>query len=302
MEGTRMRYAAGLVLAFTATAALGAERTLDRTFPVKAGGTLTVTADSAGIEVVGVDGNQVVVHMVAEAPQNELDETTFTATPSDSGVTVEMLRPERRRWFDWGRNFDGHIEVKVPRSYRVELKTSGGGIRIESVAGPSRIRTSGGGINAKDIHGALDGSTSGGSIRVESIDGDTRVNTSGGSVYASGVRGSIDANSSGGGVRLMQIDGKINAHTSGGSVECELIGSNRGISASTSGGGIRVTVPADIKGTLDARTSGGDFHTELPISTTHMSDHEMSGLINGGGESIVMRTSGGGITLSAARR
>jgi len=298
-----MRYFAYLLIAFSTTTALAAERTLDRTFTVKPGGTLTVSADSADISVIGGDGTQASVHMVAEgSSQGDLDEMTFAAAPSDAGVSVEMRRPERHMgWFDWGRNIEGHIEVDVPRSYRVELKTSGGGIRIASVAGPSRLKTSGGGLNAKDVRGTLDGSTSGGSIRLESIDGEVQVRTSGGSVYASGVRGNIDASSSGGDVRLLQIDGKINARTSGGGVQCELVGSNRGIWASTSGGSIRVTVPRDITGTLDARTSGGGARADLPMSTTRVSDHEISGLINGGGEPIVIRTSGGGITLSAAK-
>src|ERR1051325_2677152 len=69
--GHFMRYAAYLLIAFSATTAFAAERTLDRTFTVKAGGTLTVTADSADISVIGGEGSQVRVHMVAESSSRD---------------------------------------------------------------------------------------------------------------------------------------------------------------------------------------------------------------------------------------
>jgi DUF4097 and DUF4098 domain-containing protein YvlB len=99
---------------------------------------------------------------------------------------------------------------------------------------------------------------------------------------------------------LLRIDGKIRANTSGGGVQCELVGANRGIWASTSGGDIRLIVPKDITGTIDAESSGGSIHTDLPITTTVIEEHRMSGAINGGGEKIYARTSGGSITLSTS--
>jgi len=288
-----------LVMVCGATAAVAAEKTLDRSFTVKPGGVLIVNADGADISVLGGDGAQVVVHMRAEAAQKDLDDMTLSAEATDSGVTVQMLRSQRHKWLNWG-NFEGRIEVTVPRSYRVDAKTSGGGVRLDSVAGPSRMHTSGGDINAKDVKGGLDGDTSGGGVRLESIDGEVRAHTSGGNFYASGVRGDIDARTSGGDVRLLRIDGKIRADTSGGGVQCELIGANRGIWASTSGGDIRLTVPKDITGTIDAESSGGSIRTELPITTKVIEEHRLSGSINGGGERIYARTSGGNITLSTA--
>jgi DUF4097 and DUF4098 domain-containing protein YvlB len=289
------------LMAFATSSAHAAEKVLDRTFTVTPGGLLTVNADGASIGVSGSDSNQVVVHMVARGSEKELDELNLSASQSDGGVTVEMLRPERRGWLDWGmRNVEARIEVTVPRDYRVNAKTSGGDVRLERIAGSSRLRTSGGGIVAKNMKGDLDGETSGGDVRLESVEGSVRVHTSGGGIHAATVRGDIDARTSGGDVRLLRIDGKIRAHTSGGSVQCELVGANRGISAGTSGGDIRLTMPGNITGELDAKTSGGDIDSEFPVTTTHSAEHRLTGLINGGGEAIHLNTSGGGITLSKA--
>jgi DUF4097 and DUF4098 domain-containing protein YvlB len=212
-----------------------------------------------------------------------------------------MLRPDRQSWLNWGsRNMEAYIEVTVPRSYRVDTTTSGGGVRLQNLAGASRIRTSGGGIAASDIKGDLDGETSGGEVHLESVEGSIRVHTSGGGIHARAVRGDINANTSGGDVRLLGVDGKIRAHTSGGNVQCELVGANRGISASTSGGNIRLTMPANTAGALDADASGGKIASDFPVATTRWAEHHLTGLINGGGEAIRLHTSGGGITVSKA--
>jgi hypothetical protein len=289
----------GSMLAFAANPALAAEKVLDRTFTVTPGGLLTVNADGASITVSGSDSNKVVVHMVAKASQKELDQLKLSAAQGNDGVTVEMLRPERRGWRDWD-DIDAQIEVTVPRNYRVETTTSGGNVRLEDFSGASRIRTSGGGIVANNLKGNLDAETSGGDVRLESIEGAVRAHTSGGGIHAATIRGDINANTSGGDVRLLRIDGKIRAHTSGGSVQCELVGTNRGISASTSGGDVRLTMPGNAAGALDAEASGGEIRSDFEVATTRWAEHRLAGLINGGGESIRLQTSGGGITLNKA--
>jgi hypothetical protein len=282
-----------------ASAAVAADKTFDRTFTVKPGGTLTVVADGADITVSGGSGDRVVVHMTAEASQKDLDELQLSAETNDAGVLVQMLRPQRNRWFSWS-HFDGRIEVTVPQSYRVDAKTSGGDMQLIRASGPSRMRTSGGDITVKDVKGDLDAGTSGGDVRIESIEGVVRARTSGGDLYASGVRGDIDAGTSGGDVRLLRIDGKIRASTSGGGVQCELVGANRGNWANTSGGDVRLTVPKNISGTLDAASSGGSIHSDLAVSTHSTDEHRLSGDINGGGERIYAHTSGGSVRLIAS--
>ena len=279
---------------------MAAEKVFDRSFSVNPTGLLTVNADGARISVVGSDTNQVVVHISAKASQKELDDMRFTATQSEGGVNVE-LRTEHKSWFGWGSwTMDALIEVQVPRGYEIDAKTSGGDVRLESVNGQARLRTSGGGIEAKNAKGGLDGYTSGGGVRLESVAGLVRVHTSGGDIRANNIVGDIDADTSGGEVRLLHVDGKIRANTSGGGVRCELVGANRGISASTSGGGVQLTMPRDVHGTLDAESSGGDIISDFKVATTRASDHQLSGEINGGGERIYARTSGGDIKISAS--
>lgn len=302
------------------TGVMAAERVLERSFAVQPGGLLTVNAQGADVTVSGSDANQVVVYMIAKASQKELDALKLSAAQNEGGVIVEMLRPDGH-WFNWSSwNIDAQIKVTVPRRYRTELKTSGGDIKIsrldgdatgrtsggsvgvEEVTGQVRMSTSGGDIIASDVKGAIDVKTSGGSVQLKSIDGPAQARSSGGNIIVTGIHGNVDASTSGGNVRLLRIDGKISARTSGGDVHCDLIGTNRGISATTSGGSIQLTMAKDITATLDAVTSGGRITTEFPVTVHGASgERSLSGPINGGGEAIYARTSGGSIVLTAGQ-
>jgi DUF4097 and DUF4098 domain-containing protein YvlB len=290
-----------IALASAASAAHAQEKNLSRTFNVTPGGLLTVDADGADVSVSGGDSNTVGVNIQARGSQSRLDELQLSAEQTSDGVRVEAKRPGRHGW-SWGDgHIDTHIDVTVPRNYRVDAKTSGGEMRLENVAGTSHLRTSGGNVIARNVKGDFEGYTSGGEVRIQDMQGSVRAHTSGGNVSVSKVKGDVDANTSGGSVRVVSVDGRIQAGTSGGDVRCELTGPNRGITASTSGGSVWLTLPKDTKATLDAQSSGGHIDSDLPISTTRWSAHRLNGEINGGGEEIHVRTSGGSITLSTAR-
>jgi len=291
-----------LALASVASAAIAEEKTLNKSFTVTPGGVLTVDADGADISVTGGDTNTVVVRIDARGSQSDLEELRLSAEASGDGIKVEALRPNQRGWFRWGSwHIETHIDVTVPRSYRVDAKTSGGDVRLEAVSGPSRLRTSGGNVQARNVKGSFEGRTSGGDIRIESMEGSVNAHTSGGDVSLSNIKGDVDADTSGGDIRVVRVDGKISAGTSGGSVRCELMGENRGISATTSGGSVWLTLPKNATGMLDAQSSGGHIDSDFPISTTRWTQHRLNGAINGGGNQIFVRTSGGSITLTAAR-
>ena len=276
------RFPAIALVLFAVSSAGAAEKVVDRTFTVSPGGLLTVDADGASVQVSGGDTNQIVVHMIARAPKRISPVRHSNAVQKDGGVTVTMRREKRSSWFSWGSwKGDGNIEVTVPRHYAVNLHTSGGSLELRDTTGSATMRTSGGDISARNVNGNVEVRTSGGGIVVDTI------------------RGDVDADTSGGDVRLLNIDGKIRGNTSGGNVQCSLVGANRGISATTSGGDIQLTVPRATTGNVDATTSGGDITSDLPIASTQWKEGQVKGSLNGGGQPIYVRTSGGGITLRA---
>jgi DUF4097 and DUF4098 domain-containing protein YvlB len=276
------RYSAIAVVLLAASSAGAAQKSFDRTFTVAPGGSLIVDSDSASVHVSGGDTNQVTVHMSARGSDEDLANMKLDAFQKDNGVTVTMRRAEKHSWFNWSSwNGDGQIVVTVPRHYEIKVHTGGGSIELADTVGAADLDTSGGNITAKNVNGNVEARTSGGGITADTI------------------RGDVDADTSGGGVRLLNIDGKIRGHSSGGSVRVSLVGINRGISATTSGGSVEVIVPRTSTGNVDATTSGGGITSELPIAATVLKDGHLEGPLNGGGAPIEAHTSGGGISLRA---
>jgi hypothetical protein len=258
-----------------------AEKSVDRTFKVPGGGTLIVDADSASVRVTGADTDQVSVRMTARGSEETLAAAKLDASQNGNEISITMRQRGQESWFkrSWT---DGEIRVTVPQRFLINVKTGGGDIDLTNTIGAARLNTSGGDIVVKNVNGNVDARTSGGGILTESI------------------RGDVDADTSGGDVRLLQVDGKMRGNTSGGNVHCSLVGANRGITATTSGGSIQVTLPRATTANFNASTSGGEFTSDLPIATTALREGHARGTINGGGQPIDARTSGGDISLRAA--
>jgi DUF4097 and DUF4098 domain-containing protein YvlB len=235
------------------------------------------------VKVSGSDANQVIVHMIAHGSEEDLANARLEAFQQGNAVTVTMREKKKGGWFNWTTGYgDSRIEVTVPRRYEVNVHTAGGDLELRDTTGSATLRTSGGDIVAKNLSGNVEAKTSGGAIHADIIHGDVHADTSGGDI------------------RLLNIDGKIRGQTSGGDVQCSLVGSNRGILVTTSGGSIQVTVPRSTAANIEAATSGGDFSSDLAMVTTERRDGFTKGSINGGGQPIEARTSGGDISLRGA--
>jgi hypothetical protein len=142
-------------------------------------------------------------------------------------------------------------ELIVPRGLDLYLRSSGGGIRVENVAGTVDLSSSGGGIRVIGSSGTLTLDSSGGSIRV--LDSTSAI---------------VTADSSGGGVRL------------------EFTDVPDAVDAESSGGGVRVLVPRGdgVAYAVDASSSGGD--TDVDIATDPDSTHRIRVESSGGGVTV----------------
>jgi DUF4097 and DUF4098 domain-containing protein YvlB len=273
------RYSVFALVLLVSGPAHAADKTFDRTFTVSPGGSLIVDADGASIRVSGADTTLVTVQMRVRGSENELAAMTLDATQKGNEVTATMRRTKGAKWFNWGWKAESSIEVTVPKRYDVSARTGGGGIDLKDTVGSVKLNTSGGDVTAKNVNGTV------------------WLRTSGGQITADNVRGDVDANTSGGDIRLLNIDGRIKGHTSGGSVRVSLVGANRGISATTSGGDVELSLPRGTTGDVSASTSGGQVTTDLPVATTVIKEGRLEGTLNGGGQQIEARTSGGNIRL-----
>jgi hypothetical protein len=266
------------------------------------GGELVVDASGGSVTVTGgaTDGATVVI----TSTRDDIEERYSFELASEPG-RARVVSRRRAGWtqgFGWNSSGNLHFEVRVPRATRVDLKSSGGGIRVSGLEGNARVHSSGGGLRIADITGDVDAGSSGGGVEVKQVRGDVRVSSSGGGVDVAEVSGNVDAESSGGGVHVDGVGGRVTAESSGGSVSAVLAeGNAAGGSLSSSGGGVSVTLARGTRLSIDASSSGGSVNCELPVQALGKQTRtSLRGDLNGGGSMLRLRSSGGGIQIDAS--
>lgn len=309
------------------------EERIDKRFAMPANGQLVVDVGHGAIEVATHPANEVVVSAVRKITRRtKAEEENFLrehpVTITQEGTTLTIHSPRNRindRVSLWSlfrsgsssRN-DVKFTVTVPASFHARLKTSGGGITINDLTGTVNARTSGGGLRFARVRGPLDGHTSGGGIRVADCEGAIKISTSGGGIDVNGGSGQLDGDTSGGSVTVRNFRGPARVETSGGGITIENVagkvdGSTSGGSISavfstppagevklhTSGGGVTMRVADTAAFNLDASTSGGGVSTDLPVTVSGKIDRSrLRGTVNGGGQLVVLRSSGGSIRVT----
>jgi hypothetical protein len=283
------------------------EDVLTRSFEVREGGTLTMDVHGASIKVNTGKGNAVKVEVIRTAKtSNESKAKDIFAgyeiefNHSGKDVTVEAEYHGGRSIFPgMGRYLRVRFIVTVPQTYNLDVKTSGGSISVDEIAGDVKAKTSGGSLKFARVKGPLWARTSGGSISLEGCEGNADVKTSGGSIRIGKVHGEVTAITSGGSIKVKEVMGTINAGTSGGSVSASISKQPEGdCRLTTSGGSVTVRLAEDIKVDVDAKTSGGKVSTDFPVTMQGVvGKRHLKAEINGGGPELYLRTSGGSIHI-----
>lgn len=255
----KLLLAAMLLVVSTAASAASLTETVDRTFNVRPGATVTLKNVNGRITVKAWDQPRVKVVAVkeVEADRDELKKVMQALrvefVERDGGLSINTRYPNEDRkvssLFDW--MFGDHVEAEVqydlmvPRTMNVDVTNTNGSIRLSDVTGKHELDTTNGKIEVSRCSGSLDASTTNGSITAE----------------------------------LQQV-------TKG-----------QPLSFSTTNGRIEVAVPANLAVDVDAGTTNGSIKTELPVATTKIGSNSLRGSINGGGTPLRMRTTNGGISI-----
>lgn len=287
--------AAGL-LAMTAPAWAGSQ--IEKTLKLDPGGKFVLEADEGSVDVVGTD--QAGASVVVTSYRNDLEREVDLKFEEDAGIV--RVREQRRYWNPLDFLFDPlglHYEIRLPKSTTLEIRTGGGGIRVDSMVGYADLKTSGGSIEISHLIGDVHAHTSGGRIRAEQIRGEIEVGTSGGGIEADSIDGGLTADTSGGGIRIDGITGRVRAHTSGGSIEASLSkGNGHGGVIDTSGGSIFVRLDPAVNLDVDASSSGGGVSSGVPLRGAGSSSWSaLRGTLGTGGELLRVHTSGGSVRL-----
>lgn len=182
------------------------------------------------------------------------------------------------------------------------LKTSGGSIHVGKAAGDTLATTAGGSISVDTAEKKLTARTSGGSISLGAVKGETEADTAGGSITVKSAAAKLTAKTSGGSIHIDDAHGPVSANTAAGSVTVTF--SEQPAEAcrlSSSGGDITVRLAESLAFDVDASTAGGSIRSDIPVTsklTGEQRSGTLKGTINGGGQSLVLRTSAGKVTIA----
>ena len=128
---------------------------------------------------------------------------------------------------------------------------------------------------------------------------EVRLTTVNGGVEVNGLTGTIRAETTNGGVVARQISGSIDASTTNGGVDVELVKvGDGGAKLSCTNGGLKLRLPSSAKATISASITNGGIDTNgLSLDTIESSRRRLEARLNGGGPSIRLEGTNGGITI-----
>ncbi len=298
-----------LVAATTLSAFGYVNRTVEKSFDVKAGGSLRIETSNGMIRVQ--TSKDPVVRVVLKekiaadddaSADKVLKDLTLDMSQSGDDVTARAkISRGTGGWFGgWKERVALSWDITVPEHYNVTLNTSGGSIQVGDLEGAVSADTSGGSIEIGSIAGTVRADTSGGHIKLESCTGQASLDTSGGSLHVGTAKGALKLNTSGGSIHVEHAEDTVWADTSGGSIEVGFFGPLKGqCKLDTSGGSIVAKLDAAAAFDLVADTSAGTVHCDFPIEEhgRHSRDH-LDGTVNGGGPRLVLDTSAGSIRIT----
>ncbi|RKU32929.1 hypothetical protein C6499_02265 [Candidatus Poribacteria bacterium] len=258
------------------------------TFPVAAGGKLTIDADCGGIDVQSTENDTVSVRIqrAAQIKANRraaeiLKNLDVQITHEASDVKIEAkFIGNAKRWQKRKNDLDVQFDILVPQHYNLDLQTACDDISVVNVTGDVNVETFRAGLRLEGINGRIEGATSIGNIDLKAFNGDAALQTTGGNIRIAAGAGDVKAKTSGGNVQAVHVIGAINGRTSGGNVtlrECK-----GGADLKTAGGSIEV----ENDGPVLARTSGGSIRCQLQKAATRQN------LL------LDLETMGGGINVS----
>lgn len=121
-----------------------------------------------------------------------------------------------------------------------------------------------------------------------------------GGISIKGINSRIEFRTVNGGVSLSGVGGSIEGRTSNGGVTVDLDGSTwdgQGLDVETTNGGVKLSLPEGYSAHLEARTTNGGLNIDFPITVQGRLGRSISTDIGGGGPTLSVRTSNGGVKI-----
>lgn len=257
-----------------------------KTFQAKTGGTVMMNISPGNISVNTWEKNEITLKVDGLEPE-DWENLSF----EESGSRLLIKFKSENNW-----NGKANFHLTVPKSYHLDITTTGGNISLNNdIQGIVKLSSMGGNISTNMVIGQLAVNTMGGHIQVGDVNGKVGLNTQGGNITAGNLNGegasvstmggnieignvssSVDIKTYGGNIVVGNVGQNLNANTYGGNIwakkvdgnaqlntyggNLELLGANGQVKAETMGGDISLK---NITGSVDVASRAGDIRVNL---------------------------------------
>ena len=236
-----------------------------KTFNVTGKPSLKVETSDANIQVDTWDQNTIEARVTTQG--YKIGEGGIRVLDHQNGDTVdlEVRYPHRYFNFEIGNHHRVDIEIHMPKEGRVDLRTGDGKIQLTH------------------FKGDMDLNTADGHQEIESVDGNLHAHAGDGHIRAAGRFDGLDVSTG---------DGRIEVTAQAGSALA------RSWNLQTGDGGITLQVPQNLAADVDLHTGDGHINLDMPIAVEgRLSEKNIRGKLNGGGNLLTIHTGDGSIRL-----
>jgi DUF4097 and DUF4098 domain-containing protein YvlB len=284
-----------MAIAYQPQTLRAADRTIDKTFPLKMGGTVELDLETGGrLEITGWDRDEVAVNVEIGGRDADKVDVSFREGASLLGIHSECGKRNHR-------DIDMDFTIKVPARCDVSIDSRGGSVSVTGVEGVLEGTTMGGKIELARIKGTCHLKTMGGSVTVEDSEADGDVRTMGGAVLIRNVKGNLKGSTMGGSVTYDNVTGRPGSEggevthisTMGGDIK--VAHSDRKLKGKTMGGDVEVGHADEV----DMTTMGGDIDIGEAPAGANVTTMGGDVTIHSVGDHVRAKTMGGDIVVEA---
>lgn len=253
-----------LILALGLTAVARADE-WNKTFQITGKPSLKIETSDANIQVDTWDQNTIEAHVTTQGYKIGEGGIRVLDRQNGDNVDLEVRYPHRYFNFEIGNHHRVDIEIHMPKEGRVDLRTGDGKIRLSHFKGEMDL-------NSGDGH-----------QEIESVEGNLRAHAGDGHIRAEGRFDGLDVSTG---------DGRIEITARTGSAL------GRSWNLQTGDGGVTLQIPQNLAADVDLHTGDGHINLDMPITVEgRLSEKNIRGKLNGGGNLLTIHTGDGSIRL-----
>lgn len=219
-------------------------------------------------------------------------------------LAAKLRRAVTWSWNDWPP-LAMSCDIRVPARCDVDVRTSGGAIRLGSLSGRVTLASDSGQVFAREIDGSFKAVSRSGAVSLAACTGDIDITTGSANITVGRAGGRTTLTSRGGYIEAQRVAGELVLRGDGSSAQVGFASPIRKpADIELSGGDLVLTLETGAAGELDVRASRlgrVELDGELPLTVTSggVGRSSLLASFNGGGPRLQARASGGNVWLRA---